>query len=50
MVESYNDIEKTAFLTQAPIIQRDSQRLFLLLASALQKRGMKIMLQDIIQA
>ena len=50
VVQSYNDIEKTALLTQAPTIQQCSQRLLLSISPALRKRGMKIMLRDITQA
>ena len=50
MVQGYNDTEKTALLTQAPTIQRCSQRLLLSISPALRKRGMKIMLRDITQA
>ncbi len=50
VVQSYNDTEKTALLTQAPTIQQCSQCLLLSVAPTLQKRGMKIMLRDITQA
>ena len=50
IVQGYNDTEKTALLTQAPTIQRCSQRLFFSVSPTLQKRGMKIMLRDITQA
>ena len=50
MVQGYNNIEKTALLTQAPIIQQCSQCLLLLVSPILQKRGMKIMLRNIKQA
>ena len=39
VVQGYNDTEKTALLTQAPTIQRCSQRLLLSVSPALQKRG-----------
>ena len=50
VVQDYNDTEKTALLTQAPTIQRCSQRLLLLISPALRIRKMKIMLRDITQA
>lgn len=50
MVQDYNNTEKIALLTQASTIQQCSQYLFLLVAFALQKQRMKIMLQEIMQA
>ena len=50
VVQGYNDAEKMAILTQAPTIQRCSQRLLLAITPALRKVGMQVMLRDITQA
>ena len=50
VLQSNNDIEKMALLTQAPAIQQCSQRLLFLISPALRKQKMKIMLQNITQA
>lgn len=50
MIQGYNDIKKTAFLTQALTIQWCSQRLLFSVLPALQIQKMKIILWDIMQA
>ncbi len=50
VVQSYNDIEKTALLTQALTIQQCSQCLLISVAPVLRKQKMKIMLWNIMQA
>ncbi|KHJ33690.1 hypothetical protein EV44_g3111 [Erysiphe necator] len=50
VVQGYNDEGKFMILTQAPTIQRSSQRILLALASMLQGNGVNLYLRDISQA
>ena len=50
VVRGFNDEDKVFIPTQAPTIQRYSQRLILALAPSLRKEGMTLMLRDITQA
>ena len=50
VVQGYNNTKKTAFLTQALTIQQCSECLLLTISPMLQKREMKIMLRNIMQA
>jgi Reverse transcriptase (RNA-dependent DNA polymerase) len=50
VVQGYNDEGKSQILTQAPTIQRASQRLLLSLAPSFRQKGMRIYLRDISQA
>ncbi|KAF4470944.1 Ribonuclease H, partial [Fusarium albosuccineum] len=50
VVCGFNDHEKAAILTQAPTVQRASQRLVLALTPSLRRRGKEVMVRDISQA
>ena len=50
VVQGYNDEGKSQILTQAPTIQRASQRIFLSLAPSFRQKGMKVYFRDISQA
>ena len=50
VVQAFNDTDKDLVLTQAPTIQRVSQRIILSIAAALRDKGLNLYLRDISQA
>ena len=50
VVQGYNDMGKTSILTQAPTIQRSSQRLLISLIPTLMQFGLVVEIRDITQA